>query len=215
MPTHPMLTHPVEADELAQIQARYGPGPLAEQRLEVDDPFLTGPHQRLTSDGRRAEICYIMHQGDPAAGVLLHTKSIYPPGVYRLPTGGVHRGEPVLETLAREVMEETGLQVGQGAGNVQVQAFLGVLRYQLFHRSSRALHPFATYHFLLQAPPDPRLEPQDPNEKIAGWKWLPSGDLWAVADELAGVALVAPEWGDWGRFRALSHRFVAQQLSSR
>ncbi len=211
-----MLTHSVEADELARIRARYGPGPLEDHRLEVDAPFLTGPHQRLTSAGRRAEICYVMHQGDPGAGVLLHAKTIYPPGIYRLPTGGVRQEEPVLETLVREVMEETGLQVAMDGrpGPVQVQRFLGVLRYRLFHRSSRTLHRFATYHFLLQAPPDPRLEPQDPDEKIAGWKWLPSGDLWAVADELAGVAQRAPAWGDWGRFRAISHRFVAQQLTS-
>ena len=40
---------------------------------------------------------------------LVHTKAFYPQGVYRLLTGGIKPGEPLLEALAREAQEETSL----------------------------------------------------------------------------------------------------------
>ncbi len=40
---------------------------------------------------------------------LVHTKAFYPQGVYRLLTGGIKPGEPLLDALAREAQEETSL----------------------------------------------------------------------------------------------------------
>jgi 8-oxo-dGTP pyrophosphatase MutT (NUDIX family) len=204
----------VERAEMAELAKRFGPLPRRRHRLAVDDPFLTGENQMLVSDGRRAEICYIMHRGDPAAGLLLHIKTFYPAGAYRLPTGGIHRGERVLDTLAREVYEETGLTLGDGPGQVRIQRCLGVVAYALIHRSAAQVFPFATYHFLLQAPADSEPMPVDPDEQIGGWLWRPAAALHEIADRLASVGETAPEWGDWGRYRALSHRFVASVLNS-
>ena len=117
------LQHPVEPDELNAIQRRFGAVTVEHATLTVADPFLTGEHQMLTSDGRRAEICYVMHRGDPADGVLLHIKRFYPEGAFRLPTGGIHLGEAVIETLSREIYEETGLTVGDGPAHVVVERF--------------------------------------------------------------------------------------------
>ncbi len=97
------LLHSVEEEELALLAQAWGPVTRQEVYLDVADPFLNGKNQRLTSRGRRAEICYVMHRGEPADGVLLHRNQVYPPGVMRLPTGGVQQGEDVLGTLAREV----------------------------------------------------------------------------------------------------------------
>ena len=208
-------TQSVEPEEWTALTEMWGPTPRQELTLAVDHPFLTGDHQLLASNGRRAEICYVMHRGDPAAGVLLHRKRFYPTEAYRLPTGGIHEGESVMETLAREIQEETGLTVGDRADQVQVQRFLGLLAYAMPHRSAGRTFTFATYHFLVKMPAGGVLDPQDPEEQIAGWAWRPAAALDATADilEHIGDAGSAWEtWADWGRFRALSHRFTARAL---
>jgi 8-oxo-dGTP pyrophosphatase MutT (NUDIX family) len=203
----------VEPEELAALRVYWGNGPEEHAALEVDDPFLTGNNQLLASNGRRAEICYVMHTGSPATGVLLHIKTFYPPGAFRLPTGGIHQGESVWDTLGREIFEETGLTVGTGDGQVEVQRFLGVLAYDLQHRSLGRIVPFATYHFLVRMPAGAQLAPQDADESIGGWLWRPASELWQVAAELERVHERSTGWGDWGRYRALSHRFVAHSLT--
>lgn len=205
------LSLAIDPEEIAVLQNRWHNAVVETATLAVAHPFLTGDHQLLTANGRRAEICYVMHRGAPADGVLLHIKTFYPEGAYRLPTGGVHVGEAVLATLKREVYEETGLTVGEENGQVHVERFLGVLAYELQHRTLGAAS-FATYHFLVQMPAGALLIPQDPEESIGGWQWRPACDLGAVADVLDAVHLRSGVWGDWGHFRALSQRFVAAQL---
>jgi 8-oxo-dGTP pyrophosphatase MutT (NUDIX family) len=125
------LTEAVAAEELAELRRRWPGARVAHQRLEVSDPFLTGTHQELLSDGRRAEVCYLMHRGRPQEGLLLHTKTIYPTGAYRLPTGGIQPGEAALATLAREIAEETGLELGDGPAHEQLHGFAGELSNEL------------------------------------------------------------------------------------
>jgi len=211
------LTQAVELAEVDALIRKYGPAPHRHHRLEVDSPFLTGTNQQLVRDGRRAEICYVMHRGDPGDGLLLHIKHFYPAGAYRLPTGGVQQGETVEATLVREIREETGLAIAlngepTGGPHVQVDRFLGLVSYDLAHRSAGRIFPFATYFFLVAAPPAVVLAPQDAEEQIAGWRWTPAGELSRVAATLEDVRQEVPEWGDWGRFRALGHRFVMEQL---
>lgn len=181
------------------------------RELIVNHPFLSGPQQRLASDRRRAEICYVMHRGDPADGLLLHIKTIYPDGAYRLPTGGIHQGDSVFDTLGREIFEETGLETGVGGDQVQIERLLGVVSYRFRHRDLGDID-FATYPFLVRMPQDAILDPQDPDEMIAGWRWQPPSELTSVADYLENVADVDPIWGDWGRYRAIVHRFVAATI---
>lgn len=205
------LLRAIEVGELAELEAEWGAVPRVHHALDVDHPFLTGDHQRLVSDGRRAEICYIMHRGAPADGVLLHIKTIYPDGAYRLPTGGIHQGERVYDTLVREIFEETGLQVGTGPTDVRVERFLGVAGYQ-FQHPQLGRREFATYHFVVRMPDDAVLAPQDPAEMIGGWQWQPAAALGSTASTLEGIGAVAPVWRDWGRYRALSHRFVSMHI---
>lgn len=207
------LVRAVEPAELATLEARWGRFPQQHHRLEVDHPFLSGENQRLVRDGRRAEICYVMHRGNPAQGVLLQIKTYYPTGAFRLPTGGIHQGEGVWETLSREVEEETGLVLGEGADQVQVQQFLGVVSYELPHRSLGRTFEYATYCFLMQMPPGAELQPQDETEQIGGWHWQPPTTFHQIADRLEKIGGVTQTWGDWGRYRAVVHRFVGEILT--
>jgi 8-oxo-dGTP pyrophosphatase MutT (NUDIX family) len=152
-----------------------------------------------------------MHRGDPQAGVLLHIKRFYPEGAFRLPTGGVHQGDSVLETLAREIEEETGLVLGRGEDQAHVERFLGLVRYELYQRTQKRLHNFATYHFLVHMPVDAELQPQDADEEIAGWAWVSPAELRDVANRLNNLR--EADWRDWGRFRAVSQAFVAEVLA--
>jgi len=210
------LQRAVEAAELAQLEAQWGIVPKQHHHLTVDDPFLSSDGQMLVSDGRRAEICYIMHQGTAADGVLLHIKTVYPEGAFRLPTGGIHQGETVMGTLAREITEETGLRVGPEVdlttGTVQVQQLLGVVSYSMAHQTLGQTYEFATYYFLVQMAVGAVLNPLDPDERICGWQWRRVNELMDVANTLESIGEHAPDWADWGRYRAISHRFVAQAL---
>jgi 8-oxo-dGTP pyrophosphatase MutT (NUDIX family) len=213
MPTQPTLDRNLDPLELVELAQQWGMPPLRQYALTVDDPFLTGENQLLTKNGRRAEICYVMHRGDPGAGVLLHIKTFYPAGAYRLPTGGIQVGERVLHALAREVWEETGLQLGPEPGQVQLNRLLGILAYDLLHRQLGPVE-FATYFFLVQMPPAAELHPLDADEHIGGWDWCTPSDLGHAADLLDSVYLRSSTWADWGHFRAAGHRFVAELLTN-
>ena len=208
----PAYDRNIDPLEMAQLAQQWGASPVRQITLDVDDPFLTGNHQLLTSDGRRAEICYVMHRGDPQDGLLLHIKTFYPAGAFRLPTGGIHVGESVMHTLAREIYEETGLQAGEAPGDVKLQRLLGVLGYTLQHRTLGAVE-FATYFFLVEMPARAELHPQDEDEHIGGWEWCTPAQLSAVAAVLEDVHAYSATWADWGRFRAAGHRFVAEILA--
>ena len=213
MGAQPQYDRSIDPLEMALLVQQWGDFAVEQVALAVDDPFLTGKDQMLASNGRRAEICYVMHRGDPQAGMLLHIKTFYPEGAYRLPTGGIEIGESVIDTLGREILEETGLTVGEGADQVQVQRLLGVLGYTLDHRRLGPVE-FATYFFLVQMPPDAELHPQDEHEQIADWTWRTPAELEAVAEVLDVVHTRSHTWADWGRFRAAAHRFAAAQLPS-
>ena len=210
------LIEAIDLDELG-VLAR-GWGVVRHEHMDVGTahPFNGSPEENST---RRAEICYVMHEGDPTRGLLLHTKGDYPVGVYRMPTGGVHHGEPIMETLAREIEEETGLIASDDPTTdmqtvAHIQRFLGITSYTIHYRESPNIRTFATYHFLVQKPLGQPLIPQDENEDITGWQWLPKAQLPTLADQLAALQSLGQYWYDWGKFRAISHRFVYRMLDS-
>ncbi|MBV7338295.1 NUDIX domain-containing protein [Chloroflexi bacterium TSY] len=206
------LTQPIDPDELGQLAEQWGESRREDYVLQADEPFLTSYDKEETTRRRRGEICYVMHQGDPAEGILLHTKAYYPDHAYRLPTGGINSGDGVLDTLTREIHEETGLRVGEDPGFVQIERYLGVAGYQIYHQREKEAYEFATYHFLVRKPEESAIAPQDLTEQVTGWRWTPLAQFPAIAKALEGVGLSEPKWPDWGRFRAISHRFVYNVL---
>ncbi|MFZ5917120.1 MAG: NUDIX hydrolase [Chloroflexota bacterium] len=148
--------------------------------------------------GRRGEVVPVVLRGQ--GELLLHTKTSYPPGLYRLPSGGVLWGERVIDALHREVFEETGFRTFQ-------ERFLGLLTYD-FQAGGRSA-PFASYVFLIAgATGQPTV--QDESESISGFRWLAVSQIATIAAELRSVAEDEPGRRDWGCFRALVHDFVAQ-----
>lgn len=181
--------------------------------LVVDDPFLSGERQTLMRDGRIGEICYVLYRGDPRQGVLLHVKRYYPAAGFRLPTGGIMADEEPLAALVREVEEETGIRVdpeGEDARHARVDSCLGLITYHFQHRRLALSAPFASYVFVVRAPANARIAPQDETEEVTGWRWHPPHRLLEVAATLNALHRSDAYWGHWGNFRAVVHAFTEE-----
>jgi NAD+ diphosphatase len=156
---------------------------------------------------RRREVCMVVQR--PNGKLLTFTKTFYPPGVYRLFTGGVEPNEAVLDAVRREVVEETGLEVA-------IQRFLALIAYRAEGDVDGPVRMF-TYAFLLDELGG-SLGALDPAERLAAYGEIDIPDLLTIADQLDNLRDVysvdfGESWRDWGAFRAIVHRVVWQVLS--
>jgi len=184
--------------ELASLRERYGDFPVLTSRVEMGPESLATYRSQLKR--RRGEILLVLTR--PSGEVLIHTKRIYPPGVYRLPTGGIDWNEPVPDAWHRELWEETQLK-SQG------ERLLGVIGYEFVGVTPAGEErvPFVSFVFEeLNVTGDPR--PLDLSEQISDFQWLPRAELRRIAAELGALDRISAEQGDWGRFRAVAHEFV-------
>ena len=100
--------------EVNELATRFG----EPRRVEVViEPFFD-PVQR---PDRFAEVCMVIRRRN--GKVPLSIKTFYPRGAYRLPTGGIHHGELILDALRRETAEETGLET-------EIKRFLAWITYR-------------------------------------------------------------------------------------
>jgi len=187
-------------DELNALIARYGPTACRDVELPLDrsghDYWLYATERRT----RRAEVVMVVQR--PDGKVLLHTKTIYPEGVFRLPTGGVTRKEGIEEALEREQWEELGMQL-------PVQSMPGIVRWQF--RSEQQEFSFLSLLFVLKASSGFWPEPQDASEQISGFRWVPAQDLAVIGAQLHPVDYLFPSWGVW---RAVPHELLAEAMVS-
>jgi ADP-ribose pyrophosphatase YjhB (NUDIX family) len=186
------LINPTEIEELAR---QYGPIERRSYSLEVDKKNFEYWREALVKK-RRGEVVLVVNRPD---GMILHTKDFYPPGTYRLPSGGVKWGESVLSALHREAWEEMGLEI-------EVERFQGLLEYEL--RCQEETMTFVSYVFLVRGG-EGKLIPQDEGERITSFRQVPVAELSAVTDSLRGLE---GDWRDWGEFRAIVHDFVLEMM---
>ncbi len=172
------------------------------ENLLAQNPHLLFQHAEVSVSERRArEYALALHnrRGEIVLGFqdeqgrfLLHTKSFYYPGVYRLLTGGIHGNEPVLDALQREALEETGLIL-------ETYQPLTVLFYTFTYAEDRI--PFVSYLFHSRvAHFTPK--PVDETEAISGFRWVDRQGLQQATDFLLDLP---SSWQDWGQVRALPH----------
>lgn len=195
---------PETVAELTALAARYGEPRVVHATLEgrFADP--------IRRPDRIGEVCMVIRR--PTGRVLLCTKTFYPPGAYRLPTGGIDRGEGVFDALLRETSEETGLDVA-------VRRFLARISYRLRQGPAETAPPSSSFHtfaFLLDEAGG-TLAPLDPREQLLDYREVMPAELPAVADRLAALRDedsddIVGSWRDWGEFRAIVHRVVHDAL---
>ncbi|NLP09323.1 NUDIX hydrolase [bacterium] len=170
--------------------------PLYHVELSVSQRRASEWHNALYRDQtRRGEVVLCLQNS--AGQFLMHTKSFYLPGVYRLLTGGIHYHEPLLAALERETLEETGWQ------SLSYQP-MAVVFYTFCCQQARI--PFFSYLFFTAVA---GLNPlvQDKGESISDFAWMDSAELKKATQVLQQLP---PEWEDWGRMRAIPHTILLQ-----
>lgn len=185
--------------EIAGLARRFG----EPRRSEVS---IRGGFDPVQKGDRVGEVCMVIRR--PSGKVLLSIKTFYPRGAHRLPTGGIHKDERILDAALREAKEETGLET-------EPRRFLAAISY----RDSRTGAPepiFHTFAFLLEEVGG-ELGTPDPHEQIEEWTEVSPDGLAEVADRLERVSSahsddIGGDWADWGRFRAIVHRVVHTEL---
>jgi len=186
-------------EEIALIAARFGEPRRVDALIR---PFFD-PVQR---PDRFAEVCMVIRRRN--GKVPLSIKTFYPRGAYRLPTGGIHHDERILDALRRETEEETGLET-------VTERFLAWITYRPVSAPD-APPLFHTFAFLLDEVGG-RFHTRDLEEQIEEWFEVEPAALGAVADRLDRVASapskeIGGDWADWGHFRAIVHRAVYEEL---
>ena len=167
--------------DLGWLRKRYGKFPLLERTLP------SGDFAPVRGAGRRSEVAMAIRR--PSGGILLQTKSFYPPGTFRLPTGGIKDGEDVEHALLREVHEESNL-------DVEIDRLVAVID----HVAIEAKSPFRSYLFLLREVGG-TLKVNDPDERISGWD---ERDVTGLERAAADLRDLEGTWRRWGQFRAIA-----------
>lgn len=168
--------------------------------VELDKHYF---NRLLTARGEldtRSGVVMVLRR--PGDRVLVLTKSFFPPGIYNLPTGGIHPGETPEQAFSREVIEETGLPSVplQMIGRLDEHCTLG----------DRALD--FRHYFILGSETSETAHPADnDSESISGYADASAEDLRRFAAEMSKLA---GDWLGFGRFRAPALDFVADWLVS-
>jgi 8-oxo-dGTP pyrophosphatase MutT (NUDIX family) len=184
---------------LARLKQRFGPFQTHHVEVPASTKVMLSFMEKMESKGRRGEVVIVIP--DEEGRVWLHTKDFYPPGIYRLMTGGVKPKEAPDKAFLRETQEETGLQV-------KIKRCLAVVTYQ-FQNLETTL-PFVSYLFLAKSTPHSP-QPADIAENITDFKAVPGPTLLDVAQQLCGIQ---GDFADWGRFRAVAHELAGRYFET-
>ena len=186
--------------ELPELEKRFGRFKVFKVTLDFDERYFDYWDDLLRKrQNRRGEVTPVIENSQHR--ILLHTKSDYPKAVYRLPTGGIHMDEKVLDALYREIYEETGLKV-------ESAELMALLLYE-FRRKTQMI-PFLSFIFRVRTN-DAEPKVMDPNEKISGFRWIDPQDLDKI---LAALHQLPDDWSQWGIMRAVPHEIVREMLGT-
>ena len=89
--------------EIDDLTARFGQPAIVSETLRIKSMFGAIDER----PARVAEVVPVIQREN--GHVLAMIKDGYPAEAYRLPSGGIHKGEAILDALLRESYEETGL----------------------------------------------------------------------------------------------------------
>jgi ADP-ribose pyrophosphatase YjhB (NUDIX family) len=185
----------IVSDEVAELSTHYG-APLRRCfDLQADD-YIYSYRFNKTID-RRAEVVFAIEDG--VGQLWVHNKSHYPQNIFRLPTGGVHWHELVVDGLLREVKEETGLEV-------EVARFLGIIEYRFWYGGAMAAFASYIFHVRSSCVDCPKVPH---GEVIAEFRAVSPRELQQLARNLRDLEGKRRAWGEW---RALAHDLVYEAL---
>lgn len=178
-------------------QAALAYGQPIEREFVLPVTRATYEYWRDVRRKRSAEIVLALRRRN--GSFLVHTKAFYPPGAYRLLSGGIKAGEDLEIAAHREAFEETGLAIA-------IERFLAIAHYRFIFEGQEL--SFTSY-LLLVAEVSGVLQCNDRDEAISGYAEVTLDQVNAMADDLEALPA---DWRDWGRFRAIGHRLIAELL---
>lgn len=187
------MTH-VDASLLAPVVERFGRP--AEWRPTVHLTEHDAALMRLTRAGRTHDVTFAVRRPDGAFAVI--RKPSFPPGAWRIPSGGVARGEPFVDGVRREALEELGIAV-------ELTGYPLVARCRFLYADGRE-EPWTTHVVTCLPAAGTALAPRDRRE-IAGARWMRLEEL---TGPVAGVLRAGP--GALLRYRADLHDRLAGLL---
>lgn len=185
---------------LPQLAGSYGRPLTVSIELDWHGHDLRRWDQLNRAGERDGEAIYVMRL--PRGETLLHTKADYPPGVFRLPGGGLARGESPVAGAIREALEETGIAT-------QPVALLAYANMRLRHASGILVMP--NYVFLLEPIDFPGEPMPSAEEGITQWLRVPWRDLELTAKTLSSLE---GTWRPWGVYRAIPHILAYRAISA-
>jgi 8-oxo-dGTP pyrophosphatase MutT (NUDIX family) len=97
----------VTEEMVAEMAARFGIPRRGRYSFPLNDREQEMIRASLAKGRAHDFTLYIHHQGQ----ILVIAKHSYPPGLYRAPSGGLNPGEPFLDGIVREALEETGCDI--------------------------------------------------------------------------------------------------------
>ncbi|MBN1480552.1 NUDIX hydrolase [candidate division KSB1 bacterium] len=196
----PLCKEMIWRDEILSIHEKYGPIDFYRFDFDVSQDYFAHWHDILrVQKKRRGEIALCVVNSHNR--ILLHTKLFYPSSTYRIPTGGIHFDESVIDACFRELDEETSLRA------VSVNQ-LALLLYLFRHRQD--VLPFVSYIFKVHVERDkPRV--RDEGEAISGFRWITRSELGVIIQHLK--SLEKNQWREWGIMRAAPHEIIENSLA--
>lgn len=129
----------------------------------------------------------------PSGKIILIRSEEYPDGVFRVPTGGIHYGEDIIDSLYREVAEELGLQVA-------IREFAGMIHIRF--RAGSEERQFYSFVFLLDETGGRLLEDALEDEVCE----VLEADQAGMERALERLKTFGDDiyWAEWGKFRYLT-----------
>lgn len=145
----------LEGPEIRALEARFGRPREAVLGYEIerDELAFIRSTQR---DGRAHDVTAFIPHENMIAVIRKHT---YPKGAWRVPSGGIRKGEPFEEGLLREVREETGL-------SVRMSRYLCRVRVAFTSGDDRIVWTTHAVEALPTEPPPDPLRPLDTHEIV-------------------------------------------------
>jgi 8-oxo-dGTP pyrophosphatase MutT (NUDIX family) len=150
----------------------------------------------MGAPGRRHDVTFAVR--DAKGRVAAIRKPSFPPGAWRIPSGGIAPGESFEEGVLREALEEIGLAI-------EVEAYLMVARARFLHPDG-SVDRWTTHVVSARPASGTRLAPRDRRE-IDHARWM-------TMDELTGPVAAVLRAGPGGllRYRADLHDRLAGLL---
>lgn len=153
--------------------------------------------KRSVENDRRGEVVFCVIR--PNGKIITVTCEDYPPGIYRIPTGGIGHSEDIVEAVYREAKEELGL-------DVEILNFAGVIKIRLEYGNEHVM--FYSYIFITKEAGGELLIDASDNE-VSEVMEVDLDGLKKVADSLANIRGM---WSDWGKFRHVTTKAVYEYL---